>query len=246
LVLFVVTLTLVVAPGSAASAPAAVDEARGVKLVRHRGEILVVFTARAARLYRRLAGKRIIIGCTDLPAPEELAGEPNMNDGELHFNAPGRRRPLHTYTLVKSHDFCRIWLAPRVGKRSHRRIGRRLVVSIPLTGLGAMYLDEQVKARRLNHMLLMAATQGDEYAPPRYPLHSELFGGPGQFPLPAWLSPVKLTIPADTPPAGAYGYYSDGQLHAAAVTLSKAGRRLFVELNADVLHTNVADYLVRR
>jgi hypothetical protein len=41
--------------------------------------------------------------------------------------------------------------------------------------------------------------------------------------------------------------YSDGGEHAAAVALSAAGRRLFIELNADrVLHTNVAEYLFGR
>jgi hypothetical protein len=55
---------------------------------------------------------------------------------------------------------------------------------------------------------------------------------------------VALASPADTPPPGSVGYYSDGARHAAAVVLSAAGRRLFVEVDADdVLRTNVAMYL---
>jgi hypothetical protein len=53
-----------------------------------------------------------------------------------------------------------------------------------------------------------------------------------------------MASPSETPPAGSVGYYSDGGEHAAAVVVSEAGRRLFVELDAgDVLHTNVAKYL---
>ena len=55
---------------------------------------------------------------------------------------------------------------------------------------------------------------------------------------------MALTSPSDTPPPGSVGYYSDGAQHAAAVVLSAAGRRLFVEVDADdVLRTNVARYL---
>ena len=58
------------------------------------------------------------------------------------------------------------------------------------------------------------------------------------------LRDTQLASPADTPPPGTVGYYSDGAEHAAAVTLSAAGRRLFIEVDADdVLRTNVARYL---
>jgi hypothetical protein len=54
---------------------------------------------------------------------------------------------------------------------------------------------------------------------------------------------VALANPADTPPQEAIGYYSDGQQHVAAVAVSASGRRLFVEHEGDVLHTNVAGYI---
>jgi hypothetical protein len=54
---------------------------------------------------------------------------------------------------------------------------------------------------------------------------------------------VALAAPSDTPPAGVVGYYSDGAQHAAAVGLSTQGRRLFLEVNGDVLHTNIVEHL---
>ena len=56
-------------------------------------------------------------------------------------------------------------------------------------------------------------------------------------------SVVALAGSADTPPAGKLGYWSDGAEHVALVTLSASGRRLFIEYEGDVLHTNVAGYL---
>ena len=51
---------------------------------------------------------------------------------------------------------------------------------------------------------------------------------------------MRLASPADTPPPGRIGYYSDGALHVAVVIVSGSGRRLFIELEPDdVLHTNV-------
>jgi hypothetical protein len=54
---------------------------------------------------------------------------------------------------------------------------------------------------------------------------------------------VALATPSDTPAGKAVGYFSDCAQHAATVVVSASGRRLFVELEGDVLHTNVARYL---
>jgi hypothetical protein len=54
---------------------------------------------------------------------------------------------------------------------------------------------------------------------------------------------VALATPSDTPAGKAVGYFRDGAQHAATVVVSASGRRLFVELEGDVLHTNVARYL---
>jgi hypothetical protein len=54
---------------------------------------------------------------------------------------------------------------------------------------------------------------------------------------------VALETPSGTPPGDAFGYYSDGARHAAAVAVSASGRRLFLEYDGDVLHTNIVRYM---
>ena len=43
-----------------------------MRIVRERGAIVVVFTSRATRLWRRVAGKRVSVPCDELPAPDEF------------------------------------------------------------------------------------------------------------------------------------------------------------------------------
>jgi hypothetical protein len=54
---------------------------------------------------------------------------------------------------------------------------------------------------------------------------------------------VPLPGPDDTPPPKTIGYWSDGAAHVGVVGLSTAGRRLFIEYEGDVLHTNVSGYI---
>jgi hypothetical protein len=54
---------------------------------------------------------------------------------------------------------------------------------------------------------------------------------------------VRLAGPTGTPPQKTVGYWSDGAQHVAVVGLSTSGRRLFIEYEGDVLHTNIAGYI---
>jgi hypothetical protein len=54
---------------------------------------------------------------------------------------------------------------------------------------------------------------------------------------------VVLASPDAVPPAGTIGIFSDGGHHFEAVALSTLGRRMFYELNGDVLTTNGTPYL---
>ena len=65
-----IALALLVPPAPAAEAQLPVGEAKGVRVIRERGALVVVFTSRAARLYRRIAGKRVSVFCTELPKEE--------------------------------------------------------------------------------------------------------------------------------------------------------------------------------
>lgn len=225
---------LVLAPQ--AGAQLAVGEADGVRIVRERGAIVVVFTQRAAPLYRRVAGKRVSVLCSEFV-------ENGVHSGGITLRAPKRRRPLRTGDLTRGLDYCRVWLAARTVRRNGVRQTRprEVIVSIPLTQRGAVFLDEQEKALELQGLLLLAGLLAEERNSSNWPTAADLL----ESPIGRRLGPrlVPLGSPADTPAAGVIGYYSDGQQHAAAVTVSASGRRLFVEWEADVLHTNVAGYI---
>jgi hypothetical protein len=235
---FVVAVLLVLAAPSAGAAGAQlpVGEADGVRIVRERGAIVVVFTSRAARLYRRIAGKRVSVLCTEFV-------ERGVHSGGAPLRAPKRRRPLRTGDLTRGMDYCRVWLAARTIRRNGERLRRprELIVSIPLTQRGAVFLDEQTKALDLQSVLLVAGLLADRPNPDTWPTAAELLqSGSGR----AFRRRlVALAESTDTPPEGVIGYYSDGQQHVAAVAVSASGRRLFVEWEADVLHTNVANYI---
>ncbi len=233
----VVTLALLVlvAPARAAT-PLPVGESHGVRAYRVHGAIVVRFTERAAQLYRRIAGKRVTITCTELPEDRNTVGIVGVGSGSQTFRAAKRRRPFRTGDLTRGTDYCRVWLARRTVRRNgeRRRLPRQLIVSVSLTQEGAVYLDEQEKSLALFGLLLYAGEQGDGSA---YPSTAALLqaihdaDGAGRI--------VALASPADTPPPRRIGYYSDGALHVAVVIVSGSGRRLFIEHENDVLHTNV-------
>ena len=111
---------------------------------------------------------------------------------------------------------------------------------MPLTQAGAVYLDEEAKARQLVLVLLGALLVGEKRQLSGWPTYALLldwgFRKPGnRF--------VGLAGPTGTPPAGAIGYYSDGHDHVVVAVLSASGRRLFIEQDADVVSTNVTGYI---
>jgi hypothetical protein len=229
-------LALVLPSAGAAQAPLPVGEADGVRVVRDRGGgIVVVFTKRAEKLRRKVAGKLVSVGCTELLRDGSFGGEVTQR-------APRRGRRIRTGDRTRGMDYCRVWLAARTVRRGRERTrrSRELLVSIPLTQEGAVFLDEELKVRLIFGLLVIAELEAEERNRTGYLTPAELLEA---FPRLRGLPVVELAAPSDTPPAGAVGYYSDGGQHAAAVALSTPGRRLFFELNGDVLHTNIAKYL---
>ena len=251
-----VALALLVGPStSTAQAPLPVGEAHGVRVVREKGAIVVVFTKRAAKLYRRIAGRLVDVDCTDQqpgqPVPPRAhaflvphhPGEiTEESSGGVRMRAPRHRRRLVTGDLTRGMDYCRVWLAPRIVRRdgARQRIQRRLIVSVPLTQSGAVFLDEEAKAGRLLQLIFVAGFVADELKISGWPSYAQLID---QLPSGARAGLVSLAGPEDTPPAGTIGYYSDRLDHVAVATLSRSKRRLFIELEADALHTNVAGYI---
>jgi hypothetical protein len=117
---------------------------------------------------------------------------------------------------------------------------RELIVSVPLTQRGAVFLDEQEKALSLQSLLFVIGLE--ERAADNWPTPAQLLASRIGRRLGSRL--VALENPTDTPATGTTGYYSDGEQHVVVATVSASGRRLFIEYEADgVVRTNVAGYI---
>lgn len=237
-----VALTGASAQGAEAKLP--LGKADGVRIHRQHGALVVTFGPRAARLYRRVAGRFISVLCTEM-SHEDGLGFQSVDSGGITLRAPKRRRPIRTGDLTRGMDYCRVWLAARTIRRrgGRERHGRELIVSVPLTQRGAVHLDEEKKVATLAAVLTYASLVGEEKRSQDWPEPAELVEAVRKITR-GRLELVGLASPADTPAPGAVGYYSDGRRHTAVVILSASGRRLYIELDADeVLRTNVAKHI---
>jgi hypothetical protein len=227
-------VALLLAPSTAA-AQLPTGEADGVRVVREHRAIVVVFTKRAAKLYKRIAGKLVYVSCTEETADGSNGGGPTLR-------APRHGHKLYTGDLTRGMDYCRIWLVAHTVKRHGERVrvAKQLIVSIPLTQKGAVFLDEESKTIDMLEVEVVAGIVQEQQKLPGLPTYAQLVQ---EFPKIA-KTVVQLAAPGDSPPPGKVGYYSDGQEHIATVIISASGRRLFIEAAADdVLTTNVAQYL---
>jgi hypothetical protein len=239
-----------------AQAPLPVGEAHGVRIVREKGAIVVVFTQRAAKRWRRIAGRWVSIECVDqhpsapgppraytFIGPQSPGGITEESGGGVIMRAPERGRRLRTGDLTRGMDYCSVWLEPRTVRRDGERLrtSRRLIVSVPLTQAGAVFLDEQTRARRLLVTLTLAGFVADRLKISGWPSYAQLVETLGD--VDARRRFVSLAAPTDMPPAGRIGYYSDRREHVAVAIVSRSGKRLFIEGAGDVLTTNVAAYV---
>jgi hypothetical protein len=232
------------AAGAQERLPVGADD--GVRIVRERGAIVVVFGKDATGKWRRVAGRRVSVYCTEfLEGGTGFLGGGTASGGSA-MRAPKRGRRIWTGDLTRGLDYCRVWLEPRTIRSNGQRIrtGRRIIASIPLTQKGAVFLDEQEKTFEMMKVILVQSVLGERREQTEWLTYDELLAAL----LKARAAPqrsglVPLAGPRGTPPAGKVGYWSDGAQHAAVVTLSALGRRLFIEYEGDVLHTNVANYI---
>ncbi len=250
-------LVLLAAPsGTMAQAPLPVGESHGVRIVRGQHGIVFVFTDRAAKRWRRIAGRWVSVDCVDKhpeapgpPRARTFTGPPHPGDivgesgGGVTMRAPRRGRRLATGDLTRGLDFCRLFLEPRIVRRDgeRQRTERRLIVAVPLTQVGAVFLDEQNKARRLMITLSLAGFVAEELKITGWPSYTQLVetvGNTGER-----LRFASLAAPTDPPPAGRIGYYSDRREHVAVAIVSRSGKRLFFEGDGDVLTTNIAEHI---
>ena len=239
-------LMAVVSAPASAQQPLPVGKSKGVEAKRVHGQITLTFTKRAERLRRRLAGREVIVTCTNVPRDRGIRGGTRTTGGDTDVRIPAKRRSVRTGEASRPLDYCRISLPARKITRKGRsqRIPRQLLVSIPLTQAGAVRLDEESKATSIAGALIVVQLLAERRKLNTWPTPAQVLAYLQK------LSPkgarrfTPLANAAATPPAGTIGYWSDGGENASFVVLSRAGRRLFLALGADhVLSTNLTEYL---
>lgn len=185
----------------------------------HRTTALVLtFDDSAADRYRQVAGRYLDIECDRLMRGR--AGIENRGGGGSVRRAPRHRRPIVVLRGRMRFDTCSI------GVQRHRRM--TIVAQIPLTRLGAEYLDARATTTAVVAAVQMLAR------PDR----------PSAAVVAARFQGVVLAAPTETPPPGVLGVYSDGGEHVYAARSTLAGKLLFVEMEGDVTRSNVLDALI--
>jgi hypothetical protein len=226
----VVALAVLLVPSAAlAQAELPVGEAHGVKIVREHKAIVVVLSP---KLQKRYAGKLLVVSCTTLM-------QDGTNSGSEPVRVPAHGRKLFTGDATRKIDFCRV-AAPR-----HRGGSKRILVSVPLTQKGAVFLDEETKTITMFRALGVMSFVVERQKLDRYPTYDELIQGlPKRARAPVARRVVALAAATDAPPAGKVGYYSDGGENVTVATVSALGRRLFIAYGPDdVFSTNVLGYI---
>jgi hypothetical protein len=228
-----VALALLLAPSTVgAQSELPVGESKGVRVVRQDRAIVVVFTDRADKLHERLAGKRVIVSCTTLR-------DDGTNTGSQVMTVPVERRRLFTGDLTPNIDYCRLWRRARKGNP------KRIIVSVPLTQKGAVFLDEETKTLTMFGVLILAEFVQKEEKLDGFPTYDEFLQSlPRRARRTFSRRVVPLAALTDVPPARTIGYYSDGAQQAGVSMVSKVGRLLFIRYGPDeVLTTNVAGFM---
>ena len=131
-------------------------------------------------------------------------------------------------------DTCRI--EARRTRTRKRTVETTIVMDLglPLTQRGAVFLDESEMLLSLDALLEAVTPPEGQTA---YRSAADAIERTGLS------NVVVLDDAAATPPAGKLGLYSDGAQHAAAVGVTKSGRRVFIDVNADALSTNLSTAL---
>jgi hypothetical protein len=222
-------------PASAAAQEPLPLEVRGVTAEgTGPGAVRITFTRSAAKLYRRVAGRSLIVRCRQVDA----GGGPLLlrqdAQGELvrTITPPRARRPIPVRQRGASarYDVCGLVGGRLRGRGDAQRFVKTLDLQVPVTQAGAEFLHE----RRLGDDMVAALDLvAANAAGDRYPAFVTV----------AAVIPrlVELASPDATPAPGAIGLYSDAAQHVRVVAVSRLGRRLFIDANGDVLTSNVPE-----
>ena len=209
-----------IVPGAAlAQEPGAATPGMTVRVERK--GVVVSFGAQAERAYRGIRGRNVTVRCTVL-GPE--GGLSRVDESvSANVRAPRKRSRLRITAPARRYDLCEV----------ARTDGRRPPLAAALTPRGGTHLDERAAAARLVGVIVLATSVNPE---------STVWPSADRVAAISEGTVVALAGPGDSPPAGKVGYFSDGA-HMAVVTPSRAGRRLFIDLNGDVTSTNVLEYI---
>jgi hypothetical protein len=181
--------------------------------------IVIKFGKRAAKTYRRIAGRRIKLSCESVSRNGYGYGYGVDGGSETIVKAPRKRGRIRTFDRGRA-DLCTVRL---------RRAGDEVVAAAPLTARGRTFLDEVVTAALVEGVLELADHDGTPA-----PAADVVAQGHGLV--------VALDGPDAPPPPGKVGYWTDG-VRVVSAAVSAAGRRLFVEIERDVVRTNVLGYI---
>jgi hypothetical protein len=228
-------LAVLSAPATAAAQdPPLPLEVRGVTAVNAGGgTVRIVFGDSAARLYRRVAGRTVIVRCEQVePSAPLLLREDRATELVRNMTAPRRRRPIRVRRRGASEGFdvCKLVGGELRGRRGNRRFVTTLSLELPLTQDGAAFLRERALGDRLVAALDLVAANGRDG---RYPAFADV----AEF-IPRL---VQLATPDATPPPGAIGLFTDAAQHVTVVAVSVLGRRLFIDVNGETLSSNVPE-----
>jgi hypothetical protein len=225
-----VVLTFLLAPstGLAQAPQLPVGEAHGVKVVRDGGIVVVL----SPKLHKRFAGKKLIVACTTLT-------DDGSNVGSQVMRVPRRGRRLVTGDVTPKIDYCRLW-RPRTKHSS-----KRILVSVPLTQKGAVFIDEESKTFSMLSVLFLSDFAAEKQHLDGAPTYDQLIASlPERARAAVSKRLVALAAPTDAPPAHKVGYYGDGHEKLAVAIVSASGRLLFIRYGPDsTLTTNVSGYM---
>ena len=208
---------LLALPQTASAQVAGPDQ--GVTAAHGAHGIVIKFGKRAAKTYRRIAGRRIKVSCERVSRNADGYGYSVDGGIEMTVRAPRKRGRIRTFDRSRA-DICVVRL---------RKAGDEVVAAAPLTARGRTFLDELGIASLISTVLDI----GDDDGTPA-PAADVVAQGNGFI--------VALDAPDATPPHGKAGYWTDG-VRVVVAGVTTAGRRLFIEVERDVFRTNVLGYI---
>lgn len=214
--LLIATLPALLALPQGASAQVPGPE-QGVTVARGAHGHVIKFGKKAAKTYRRIAGRRI--SCETVSRNPNGSGYSVDGGSEMAVRAPRKRGRIPTFDRSRI-DLCSVRLP---------KAGNEVIAAAPVTARGRTFLDELGAAVLIEGVLEL----GDPDGTPA-PAADLVAQGHGII--------VALDGPDASPPHGKAGYWTDG-VRVVVAGVSAAGRRLFIEMERDVVRTNVLGYI---